>query len=158
MSFLFVYLNYSCGGEGNACTSSGGLLSNNADSSLTDYSIIMAAQPGNQATYRLQFSAPVLAATATSGVRNGWNQFCVVYDSEAQTTSMWINNVVASVQPGNGNVRISHCPYTVGDDQFYGNFNGNIDDVLVCPNALTNEEINAHFTGDFAFLHAQGLF
>jgi len=150
---------FRCGGPGNSCTSSGGVLSNNADSSATDFSVIIAAQASNNVLYRLQFSAPIGQATANAGVNNGWNQVCVVYDGDtAKSSTLYVNNVVANTQASTGSVKIAHCPYTVGDDQFYGNFNGNIDDVLVCPHAFTAAEVNAHFTGNFAYLASIAIF
>jgi hypothetical protein len=138
---------------GGVCTT-GGLLSNNQDATRTLFSIIMATQNGNGATYQVSFWHPIgntQFVTTTNAVNGaGWNQMCVVYDGTH--TNLWINNVFVNAQPATGSVAIGHCPYVLGNDQFYGEFNGNIDNVLVCPHALSAAEINAHFTNNFAFL------
>ena len=44
-------------------------------------------------------------------------------------------------------ITIAYSPLTIGSDQHYGDFKGYIDEVLVCPYAMTDAEIAAHWSG-----------
>jgi len=142
--------------SGGVCSTDGGLLSNNKDAAQSSFSIIMASRAGNSVTYTVSFShptgsiPPVTAAVVNTINPNGFNQMCVVYDGT--TTRLWINNNLVDAEVSTGNVNIAHCPYVVGQDQSFGQFSGQLDDVLVCRHALSAAEINAHFNGDRAFL------
>ena len=59
-------------------------------------------------------------------------------------------------QAVNGDVYIGHCPYTVGDDQYFGDFVGNIDEVLICPFPFNDEDIAAHGSGDREYFYSMG--
>jgi hypothetical protein len=145
-------------GNGFSCTSSGGILSNNKDSSDSEYTVIFANQASNSFTGRLSFWQPTglqAVNTAISTPSNGWNSFCTTYDGN--TVTLYFNGAVAASSNIAGYLSIAHCPYVIGTDQSFGTFTGHVGPILITPFAMTAAEVNAFSTGNFAALQAEGF-
>jgi hypothetical protein len=140
----------------NGACAAGALISNNKDSTSSEYTIQLYLSNSNTITVNLDFWAPAntvtLSSTFTVG-SSGWTQAGVTYDGN--TVRLYINGVVVASQNIGGHLAIAHCPYVVGTDQQYGAFNGNIDNVAISRYTLTAAEIAS--LGNLAAMRTLGL-
>ena len=65
--------------------------------------------------------------------------------------------VVAISSHRGGYLKIAHGPLVIGDDHDLGSFNGRIDEVLVTPFDMTQEEVEALYQGDRTYLEQLGF-
>ena len=147
-------LHHSC--AGGACTN-GGILNNNRDLTAEEFTIRIQTDNAGGVNARVQLWHPAGIQTVSYGSTvAGWNHVCVTYDSNA--VRLYVNGNNVDTQSISGYLLVAHCPYTIGFDHGVGYFNGNIDDVLITPFAMTDAEMTAHRNGDRAFLQGLGFF
>ena len=145
---------YSCAGS----CSAGGVVAN-AKQANDDASTVVLGLTGATAVQgNVHLWSPTGTRTVSSSFTtpsNGWNHVCLTYDGN--TVNLYVNGAVSASENVGGYLKISHAPLAVGNDQTLGTFNGHIDEVLVTPFAMTSDEVNAHRTGDRAYLQNLGF-
>jgi hypothetical protein len=147
-----------------ACIRPGGLISNRGCLAPTDYSFVMSANSNPTTKGRVDTQVRLVAPAEEIALSNpvtassGFNSVCFTYN--ASTILIYINGQLVQTSTkttAGGSIAISQCPYTIGADQIHGYFSGHMDEVLICPVALTPAEVTAYSTGNIQFLVQEGL-
>ena len=140
------------------CNELGGLVGNNENENQTDYTVITSS--GIDGVFKLNVNTKNGAKYLTvdtgkeiylANDTNGFFHICTTFSPEQ--TRLYVGQQLVGSIYGSGPTFGSHAPLSVGSDPSYGPFNGYIDEVLICPYEMTEEERMAHYDGRLAMQH-----